>query len=289
MRLPVARRCPSMGTIAWKTTIGWPFASLRTPGSPRMTAASCLLILPWPCTVPRVVRTTPSGRTLAACCSRAPVPMASIETNTPTAQVTPITIVSAEPIRCAMPARLTNSRAESWRRNLIAALAAAQCSNDVQACSPDGRHGRADQRDQGPAGHSERHNLQGHGNAGHEPRGKRKGEEGERQSETGSHHAYGRGFREDEQEQGTLSEAERLEHGELGCALAYRLHQHRGRGEEQCDQHCAHDGANEEIHVADGLQLQLRQLPQRFGARRMGGIGEAPVDSLGHARRLPGI
>ena len=48
-------------------------ASLRTPGKPRTTAASCLVILPSPIRVPLVVRTTRSARTLVTCCSRAPV------------------------------------------------------------------------------------------------------------------------------------------------------------------------------------------------------------------------
>ena len=119
MRLPVTRPRPSMGAIAWKTTIGSPFASLRTRGKPRTTAASCLVILPWP--MPRApgrqddaVRAN-VGQLLFA----GPGAHCKIETNVPTAQVTPTTIVSAEPIRCVTPDRLTRRMARSCRTNFI--------------------------------------------------------------------------------------------------------------------------------------------------------------------------
>ncbi len=44
---------------------------------------------------------------------RAPTPRASIETRTPTAQVTPMTIVHTNPRRAGMPARFMRNRAQN--------------------------------------------------------------------------------------------------------------------------------------------------------------------------------
>ena len=56
-----------------------------------------------------LIRTTRSGRTLAMISRRAPTPRANIETSTPTADMMPIRIVSANPGRCGILARFMRS------------------------------------------------------------------------------------------------------------------------------------------------------------------------------------
>src|SRR5256886_2706894 len=99
--------------------------------------------------LPRLTTTATSSRSSPSACRCAPVPMASIETNTPTAQVTPIRIVSTAPLRAARPPRLSRSRAVDCRRKFMTFfLALGQCGRNPEARREQRRHRRTYQRHQ---------------------------------------------------------------------------------------------------------------------------------------------
>jgi hypothetical protein len=52
---------------------------------------------------------------LAISCRRAPVPIASMETNTPTAQATPMMIVRTGAVRCLTPDRFMSNMLKNCR------------------------------------------------------------------------------------------------------------------------------------------------------------------------------
>src|SRR2546429_8918020 len=56
-----------------------------------------------------------------------------------------------------------------------------------------------------------------------------------------------------------------------------------------CHEHRAHHCPEQEVEVADGLHVRLRQLPERLGLRFLGRIGESPVDGVAHRYRELGI
>ena len=119
MRFPVTRLRPSMGTSDSKTTMGSPWVPLWIPGSPRVAAASSREMLPCHTRAPDVVKMTRSARMSPISCRRAPVPIANMETNTPTAQVTPMMIVRMGAFRCVVPDRFTSSMPRNCRIKFI--------------------------------------------------------------------------------------------------------------------------------------------------------------------------
>ena len=101
-----------------KSEISFKITKVITPSqrrmktSPMTAAASSLEMSLCHTRPPEVISTTRSARTLPISCRRAPVPMASMETSTPTAQVTPMMMVNTDAMRSRTPERFTSSMAK---------------------------------------------------------------------------------------------------------------------------------------------------------------------------------
>src|SRR6185437_10685886 len=90
--------------------------------------------------------------------------MASMDTSTPTAHVTPMMMVLTSPRRAGMPARFIRSKAENCRTGFISSP---QRIGDRKPRSSHGRRGGADQRHEHRSDQSESHDDQRHGKSGY--------------------------------------------------------------------------------------------------------------------------
>src|ERR1700733_4962769 len=228
IRLPSPRRRPSTGTSVSGTTMGSPPEPLRIPGSSRTAAASSLEMSLCHTRAPDVIRTTRSARTLPISCRRAPVPMASMETSTPTAQVTPMMMVNTDAMRSRTPDRFTSSMARDCRATLMLPSAHCQRRGDLQPCGHESRDRRADQSDQRGTNQADPDHDRGHRQTGYEPRGKREYQQGRRQSACAGCDEDHHRLREHEDEHRAVGKPEGLQNRKLGRALPNRLHGHGG-------------------------------------------------------------
>src|SRR5882762_9054111 len=247
IRTPVTRRRPCCGTMASGTTIGSPVDDLRMYGRPCTAASSSLVILPAMPRPPTLEITTRSARTLPSSCWREPAPIASIDTSTPTEQVTPTTIASADPARCGRPARLICSSAMNCRMKDIGRLLRRKRGRDSKPRGVQGRERRARARRKCAERESDRDGDTGQRDAMYEACGerehqRREGEPAERRRAEDEDRLC-----ENQQKHGAIAEPQGLQDRELGRALACRLHQHRGGREQQRQEHGAHDCVDQEI------------------------------------------
>src|SRR3977135_997504 len=137
--------------------------------------------------LPPLTTTATSSRTSPSACRCAPVPMASIETNTPTAQVTPTRIVSTAPLRAARPPRLSRSRAVDWRMKFMTFfLALGQCGRNPEARGEQRRHRRTYQRHQHCKAQTDRERDLRHRQPGYHARRDRQSGSGQREPEGAS-------------------------------------------------------------------------------------------------------
>src|SRR5437763_1052183 len=204
----------------------------------------------------RLTTTATSSRTSPSACRCAPVPMASIETNTPTAQVTPTRIVSTAPLRAARPPRWSRSRAVDWRRKFMTFfLALGQCGRNPEARREQRRHRRTYQRHQHCKPQTDRERDLRHRQPGYHARRDRQSGSGQCEPEGASQDTNVKGLRQNEHEHGTVREADGLEHCKLGSALVYRLHHHSGQ--------CEPEGASQDTNVKG-----LRQNEHEHGTVR---------------------
>src|SRR6185437_4325328 len=191
----------------------------------------------------------------------APSRIASSETRTATAVVTPTTVTSEEPRRCAM-----------LRRPVVVSsmvcLSTVMCTpssfrerlSDLQfQPAPRGRRA-AENREGYRETHSRCDDGERHGSDANEAACLREDERGEREPDRGGQDAEDDRLRQDEAHDQPIREPDRLEHGELGYALANGLHHERAGGEEQREEDRAHDRPDDEVDVGDALDLRGGQV-----------------------------
>lgn len=108
---PSAFLIASIETCAWGSAIGCPAGLRRIPGRSRIIGTASLAIsLSMGLCAPMLIKVTRSSRAFAIASWRAPAPMASRETKTPTAQATPMTIVAKSAQRCGRVVMLMRTR-----------------------------------------------------------------------------------------------------------------------------------------------------------------------------------
>src|SRR6185437_10020507 len=145
--LPESLRLACTYTATSGTAIGCPRELRRIPGRFAMSSAWSFGMLLRPGSTASTFSTLArSGRTLPIAARRAPTLMASMETSTPTAHVTPITVVHANPRRCSRPSRfMRRSIPSCLRKSMRCLLLFRQGIDDVQPCRAQAREAHADE------------------------------------------------------------------------------------------------------------------------------------------------
>src|SRR6185437_4583277 len=144
--LPESLRLACTYTATSGTAIGCPRELRRIPGRFAMSSAwsFCMLLRPGS-TASTFSTLARSGRTLPIAACRAPTLMASMETSTPTAHVTPITVVHTNPKRCGALSRFTPRSIPSCLKKATPFLLFYQGVRNLQPCHAQGRQAHADQ------------------------------------------------------------------------------------------------------------------------------------------------